>query len=701
MGTFIKKIFGRDKASKNKKSGLLDNSITSESVDATAHDEAALSHAQLTFDRYNTDKIKFLRELLPSRKKIVYDLIPFFLHTDGLDILKNRDACQMSPHGIFGYEIDEKTEKAYKKAFPGKKMPVYRSRASFDPTLPIKNLTLIGSLGSIAQNAKSDFDYWVCFDAEVFSRESFIYFQEKLEEIEQWAEDFGGAEVHFFPLDMRKVRENDFGQTTGESSGTAQAKLLKEEFYRTMTLVAGQVPLWWVMPPGVTDMEYARLAEIVSRSTRVDGMRLVDMGNAYDISMGEFYGAAIWQINKTMGSPFKSIIKMALLEEYMANHGSKGLLCNELKQRLISDGDEIGYLDPYVLMFERVAAYLSDQSRDQDLDLLRRSMYMKTGAKLTLADYRRTDLPRKKQVMVNLVRRWGWGYKQVEPLNDYHMWTFRMALQFSRETNGFIRRTYNQVSSGISREKERAGLTISQRDLTVLGRKLFIFYSKRTNKVDSILNVIETPPALRGLTLQPYLNKDGKKTWAAYRALLSKDSVVGGAGTSALLRTSPDLTEILIWLVNNQLYDASTSINLNTGNKGLSVHCTVPDIQRLLVALKEFFPPIRQKEMDEDELLQKPRMVKMFLTINLDSLEKVTDIQTTGLCYQNNWGEVFFKGFTGSQDGLKIARDFVRKHFAYDPLGALSNFKIFLPERPFKKRLGPKLQKYFGVKAII
>ncbi|MBF0529689.1 MAG: class I adenylate cyclase, partial [Deltaproteobacteria bacterium] len=416
----------------------------------TSDVETKLSHAKRVFNRYMAKKIDFLYELLPPRKRLVYDLIPLLLHLDAAELLDSSDACSMSPHGIFSYEPGMNTMKSFAEAFPKRTIPKLRLRASFDPSLPIKSLSLIGSLGSIAQNQKSDFDYWICYDAELFSQESFRYFQEKIRAIENWAAAWGGAEVHFFPLELEKVRIDDFGATRGESSGTALGKLLKEEYYRSMTLVAGQTPLWWIMPPGISDEEYTRLAEVVNFSQWVDSYSLLDMGNVKHISLSEFYGAAIWQINKTMGSPFKSILKLALLEEYMFDRGSKGLLCSELKQRLLDREEEIALMDPYVLMFERASSYLAEQGRHDDVDLLRRSLYLKAGVQLTLADHRRTDLPKKKQVMVYLVRQWGWNQRVIDELNNYQNWNFRQSLKFSQESNSFIMRTYKNVTAELN-----------------------------------------------------------------------------------------------------------------------------------------------------------------------------------------------------------------------------------------------------------
>jgi adenylate cyclase class 1 len=319
------------------------------------------------------------------------------------------------------------------------------------------------------------------------------------------------------------------------------------------------------MPPGVNDRDYSRLNNLTGSLDRLEPSDLADLGNVADISLGEFYGAALWQINKTMGSPFKSVLKMALLEEYMFNHGSRGLLCTEMKERLLSDKQDMDMLDPYVLMLDRASTYLIEQNRLDDLDLLRRSFYLKASPRLTLADHRKTELPRKKKLMVNLIREWGWSHSQAEKLNNYQNWGFRESQGFNQEINAFMTKTYKNVSAQLNKQKDQVGLTISQRDMNVLGRKLYVFYSKRTNKIEFLKHVIEDPPVLRGLTIQPYLLSSREKVWGAFRGMLSRDTVSTGVGISALLKNAPNLTEVLIWLVTNQLYDAGTTINLNQG----------------------------------------------------------------------------------------------------------------------------------------
>ncbi|MBW2061083.1 MAG: class I adenylate cyclase [Deltaproteobacteria bacterium] len=688
--SFFDKILGRKKGDEVVASRPLPEEVSS------SFEDKVLNQNLQIFKLYNAGKKDFLYRLLSKRKKGIFDLIPYLMHVPAIDLLPAKDACRLSPYGVYNLELPPQALKSFEQAFPGRDMPRSHPHARLDPSLPIKSVSLIGSLGSIAQTAKSDFDYWICIDREAFDEKALADFREKLKAIERWASDYAGAEVHCFPLSIDAVRTDDFGEVDSESSGTAQGRLLKEEFYRSMTLIAGQAPMWWVMPPGIKDDEYERLKILISQSQIINRNELIDLGNVRDISLGEFYGAAIWQINKTMGSPFKSVLKLALLEEYLFSQGQRGLLCHELKTRLLSQDEDVRLLDPYILMFDRASDYFTKTKRPQDLNLLRRSMYLKSAVKLNLPDYRRTDLPRKKQIMVNNIRQWEWNHRFVDKLNNYKNWSFQEVQEFNQEVNRYLIKAYKNIRNEQKKQPEQIGLNISSRDMTILGRKLYIYYSRRPNKVDSIMSVIDEPPALKGLTLQQ-LEKNGEKTWHAYQGMFSWQSIVQGESDPFLLKSASFLNEILAWLVHNRIYNTNTTINLNRGPANRPHYFTVPDLQDLLKALTSFFTPLKYREVDELELLKPASIKKMFLSINTQAPEWSKEIVDTSVYYLNSWGELFFKGFD-SDRGVHVARDFVRKNFAYDIMGARENLHLFLPKRVFSRGLGPKLDKFFGFK---
>ncbi len=660
-------------------------------------EDKILFHNLQIFKQYNENKKDFLYSLLTNRKKIIFDLVPYLIHVQAAGLLSADDACRLSPYGVYNFEITPQVANSFEQAFPDRKMVRVHPQSRLDPNLPVKIIGLIGSLGSIAQSAKSDFDYWICVDRTAFDQNAQLYFNEKMRAIERWAAEFADAEVHCFPLSIDAIQADDFGEVDAESSGTAQGKLLKDEFYRSMTLVAGKVPLWWIMPPLITDDEYSRLKELVDRSQIINPNELVDLGNVHDISPGEFYGAVIWQIIKTMGSPFKSVLKMALLEEYLFGQDPKGLLCHELKNRLFSKAEDILLLDHYILMFDRISEYLKKAGRARDLDLLRRALYLKSEVKLSLSDYRRSDLPRKKQIMANKVRDWGWNHHFVDKLNNYQNWSFQEVQKFNQEVNRYVIKTYKNISEEQKRQPAGTDLSISARDMTVLGRKLYIYYSRRANKIDRLVSVIGDPPPLKGVTLQRQAEGRGKIKWYAYQGMLSQESILKGGGAPFILKSAPFLQEILAWLVYNCIYSPETTINLNQGPPESPNHFTVPDIQNMLKALTNFFRPFNRQNISEDTLLKAAKITKMFLTVNTQAPEWSKEVTDTSVCYLNSWGELFFKAFESNQ-GIYFARDFIRKNFAYDPFGARKNLHVFLPKREFARIVGPKLDKFFGFK---
>ena len=190
----------------------------------------------------------------------------------------------------------------------------------------IESLFTIGSIGSIAQSSDSDIDYWVCIRKEWFDYEAMLRFRKKLRKIESWAAHEFNTEIHFFIVNIDDAAKNDFGRSDNESSGSAQGRLLKEEFYRTMIHVAGKIPFWCTLPTAVSRQNYDLIFKTISGCdkngcsetndfiyNKYINCRYLNFGDIHDIPAGEYFGASIWQMFKLLKSPFKSVLKMGLL----------------------------------------------------------------------------------------------------------------------------------------------------------------------------------------------------------------------------------------------------------------------------------------------------------------------------------------------------------------------------------------------------
>ncbi|MEE9240675.1 MAG: class I adenylate cyclase, partial [bacterium] len=450
---------------------------------------------------YNARKISTIISKLGDLDKEIFTVLPALVHLNlpGLPgFISNRE---LAPDGIMFFKISNELPNLIKSLFPKAKIPT-RNFVRPKGKSPIYSLAAMGSLGTIAQTAKSDLDIWVCVKKPEFTKEQLDALAHKLQEIEKWAEKKNHFECHFFITDIDEARENHFGESDSESAGSALGKLLKEEFYRTHTVLAGLPPLWTVMPPHISDEEYERLSRMAPERYAYDPAKYIDLGNAQRVSMEEAFGAALWQLNKALRSPFKSAIKMALIENYMDPHSEPTLLCDNLKENLtnlttqfykdkfktdalgpgkfVDDHPNHFELDGYLLMFNRILEYYRRKGREDLQEILRQCFYLKAGDTITgiYDPMRQKNL--KKDMLGELIEGWGWNNDHILDLNAFKEWPFERSVELGRQINNFIVDSYKRLSqSGTT-----SNVKINENDLTVLGRKLFTFYSRKDKKVE-------------------------------------------------------------------------------------------------------------------------------------------------------------------------------------------------------------------------
>ena len=94
----------------------------------------------------------------------------------------------------------------------------------------------------------------------------------------------------------------------------------------------------------------------------------LDLGGLGTLSAEEYFGASLWQLYKSIDSPYKAVLKTLLLEAYSWEYPNTQLLAMDIKQRL-HDGEIVCFgLDPYCMMLERVTRYLTSVDDTARLD---------------------------------------------------------------------------------------------------------------------------------------------------------------------------------------------------------------------------------------------------------------------------------------------------------------------------------------------
>ncbi len=621
-------------------------------------DAEILFENRQSFLRFNRFKIDRNLITLSEIDRLIFLAIPRLLHIhqEGLPgYFEGNPPC-----GIHNFNFDHEAQKAVEKLFPDVNV---RRNPELKPV--IHTALLMGSVGSIAQTKKSDLDYTLLIDKNDFDDESMKLFQKKLNLIEQWTWDNYHLETHFFINDYEEVRNNIFGESDSESTGSALAKLLKEEMYRTMIIVTGKIPFWLISPVDCDDDMYYKLYQkLQSGGTLLKREEFIDMGNVDDISQGEFFGGSIWALIKSFKSPFKTLMKMGVLEEYMFGDTKSNLLCHQIKDKYFND---VPYLDidPYLGMFERVQSFFKESKDEDALDALRHAFYLKVGTQVEPDELEKGSKNWRKNTLVKMLNEWGWDAEKVKRLNEYSNWQMMHKVDLGNRINKILMASYKNISEK-NKTLDPSESLITEKDTHLLGRKLFSFYRTAPNKVDNLGALVDGNTAETELTflLEQKTTRD-KPTWYLIRG--KTRAFLEQIPADNIIRKSSTLPFLLSFTVFNHLYNDDTQVLLRA--EGGSIKDV--DLTHLLGQLSKFISSVNIAALTNEDLLNEAKINQLFLLIDFgnppppevtmgnindcktnDELTKfitrrkdrIKSITTT---YLTSWGELFCKTYSG------------------------------------------------------
>ena len=283
---------------------------------------------------------------------------------------------------------------------------------------------------------------------------------------------------------------------------------------------------------------YKNLYHLVkTNQTLLNPDDFLDIGNVDDISQGEFFGGSIWTLIKSFKAPFKTLIKMGLLEEYMFNNTKSNLLCHDIKKKIFG-GVDYERIDTYKNLFERVERYFITTKTEREVDALRIAFYLKTGSKVNPYELTHGSHDPNKKMLIELINKWDWSYGTVEKLNSYLDWQMMKKVALGNRMNQILMNSYKKISEANSKLGPGESL-ITERDTHLLGRKLFSFYRKTLNKVENLFALVDGETSEKELTfLLHQTNPTDKGTWYLIRGktlalldLIPPDNIIKKAST--------------------------------------------------------------------------------------------------------------------------------------------------------------------------
>lgn len=569
----------------------------------------------------------------------------------------------------------------------------------------IDALFIMGSMGTIAQSDASDLDVWLCHSLED-QHPHLPELERKATLISQWAAHQLHLEVHFFLMKAADFTSQRTAMLSSEASGSAQHFLLLDEFYRTALWIAGKIPLWWFVPASQEE-DYAAYREKLLGRRFIREEDVIDFGGLPRIPANEFVGAGVWQLYKAIESPYKSVLKLMLLEVYASatktmstdtilppeetgqqdNTAASEPLALSLKRAIYAEEPNADSLDPYVMVYRRIEAYLQRYHQPQRLDLVRRCFYFKVNKALS-----RTNSHRPKSwqriLLDNLVSGWGWSKHQLLMLDNRGYWKAphvisERALLVNELNHSY--RLLNELS-----KQHRDDIAISNDELMILGRKLHAAFERKAGKVEFINPGISRDISEDSLCFLRSPNKralasseEGEKEpiWQLIRGT-QQDVQLRHIDVEPIKR-SRSLLELLLWCHANQILENHTNIDI----LGSDVAFTHGQKQQLIHTLQQWLPvPLN---IPHENFTRPSRIERLLIIINT-GVEPQVELFKKGMHMLSSQSDAL--GYSGLRENLIINADIIHvnswgevvcRHFSENALAncLLYYFRLFSPDK--------------------
>ncbi|MGH8567060.1 MAG: class I adenylate cyclase, partial [Gammaproteobacteria bacterium] len=261
-------------------------------------------------------------------------------------------------------------------------------------------------------------------------------------------------------------------------------------------------------------------------------------------------GAALWQLGKVMDAPYKSVLKLLLLEAYASEYPRPDLLAMRFKACIYGGAADAEALDPYWLLYRRVEEYLERQADAPRLALARRCLYFK-------AQEAQCHLPShvarawRGRFIAGLSRQWGWSGEDTARLAERDRWGFDRASAEWREIVSSSRTSCRVLAEFARPLGGRSSVTAEE--ITALGRRLHAAFERRPDKLTLLGPGTRWGSAEDALCLHRY--PDPSESWG-----LSRDAGVINRKDSpqALIRTGEAPGQLIAWAVLNGLSASHT-----------------------------------------------------------------------------------------------------------------------------------------------
>ena len=605
------------------------------------------------------DKRRFDRALLGSGDAFrhIVSLLPLLLHLNHSAL---PGYVEDAPVGISDFILSNYQQGFLSKEHPELVASVQSAVNSDAVFAPILGIYVMGSFGSISQTSASDLDIWICHQDDL-SEQDQQRLAEKTKKISLWASTFH-VEMHFYLMTQKRFRNERYSDPlTKENSGSAQYMLLLEEFYRSAVRLAGKPLLWlhlWVEDEKQYEAEVARLVA----EGELNPNDWVDFGGLGQFSASEYFGASLWQLYKGIDSPYKSVMKILLLETYAQEYPNAHLIARQFKEDLLSGRSTAAHhFDPYIAILERISQYLTAHSEFKRLDFVRSCFYVKATEDFALYHASNWRI----SYMKMMAQEWGWSKERIEELDQRPNWKVKRVKESHTNLVTFLMMSYRNLVDFA--RKHKINSSVIPQDITVLSRKLYTAFEELPGKITLLNPQISHNLAEEHLTfIEVHGNKNFKDGWYLVNQppnhiMFSKERVI---------EYGESLNKVVAWAYFNRLLTAETRLHL------ISQNIDQLTLRNFVADLRLFFPHTNGQVPTNEALSSQCEIRDLFIAVNLvnDPTAQVEELKSNispsdlfsfgqleqslvgsiDFTYRNVWNEIRTLHFEG-QNAILLA----------------------------------------------
>ncbi len=626
-------------------------------------DRKQLTQIKQRFLELNQERYARTLAAFSERQQQFLKLLPLLFHVSH-PMLPGYTGHQ-TPAGVHGYspsKDDIRTAKIMARSF------TYQHDL-MDKHNAIDALFIMGSLGTIAHSEISDIDVWVCHKSEI-NAAALAELQHKCNSLSLWAGDIIHIETHFFLMDAQQFCRGRQAVLSSEASGSAQHFLLLDEFYRTAVWLAGKLPLWWFVP-AEQEHHYAEYTSNLLGKRFLRTTDVIDFGGVPVIPTNEYIGAGVWQLYKGIDSPYKSVLKLLLLEAY-ANEKFNEPLSLDLKRKVYAATfnvkEQANDLDAYVLIYQRLEKYLNAKNQTARLELVRRCFYFKAGKNISKVS-RAPAKSWQRLLLEKMVNAWGWQHSLLTMLDNRAYWKSPHVLKERNLLAHELDHAYRLLMEMNKTTSSAAAITSNE--LLILGRKLHAAFERKAGKIDWINPNISQDLSEPALCFVQTVEAD-VPVWQVYRG--SQQDLNLRNQTAEPIKRSRNFIEALLWCYANGI--------LSIGNQSVTTKLDIlskvfvlqsSQRQQLLQTLQNWLPtPVLQPSHECFTKNAQPNSIMLLFNIGI---EPQAELHKKGMQMLSSQRDAF--GYSGLKENLVMSVDIVQsntwgeivcRHFSSDAL---------------------------------